>query len=156
MKSETYGEVSIDEMATIIKDYIEKEPNYDYNICVGCDSQNTNLTKVVVVVAIHRVGKGGIYFYEISEERLITNLKQKIYHETSVSIDIATKISECLKLHDVHQKVEIHADVGTNRIKGKTYSLVNEITKYVEACGFECKIKPESYTASCVANRISK
>ena len=65
MYSPTYGKISYEKMISIIKEFIEKSPQSAYNISVGTDSQNFDYTKTVIVVAIHRIGSGGIFFYDI-------------------------------------------------------------------------------------------
>jgi len=75
----TYGEVSFDEMCRLIKEFINKEPKACYNISVGTDNQNFELTKTVLVVAVHRISKGGIFFYEIRRVRKITSIRQKLF-----------------------------------------------------------------------------
>ncbi|NLJ41543.1 MAG: hypothetical protein GX352_08045, partial [Clostridiales bacterium] len=48
---------------------------------------------------------------------------------------------------------EFHLDVGT---KGPTRELIGEMVAMAKGTGFEPKIKPESYAASCYANRYTK
>jgi predicted RNase H-related nuclease YkuK (DUF458 family) len=48
---------------------------------------------------------------------------------------------------------EFHIDVGTI---GPTRELINEMVAMANSTGFEPKIKPESYAASCYANRYTK
>jgi hypothetical protein len=153
MYSRTYGKVSIDKMIQLIKEYINSDKDYKYNITIGTDSQNRNITKVVIVVAIHRVGKGGIFFYDIKNVNKIKNLQQKIYYETSMSLDLAYKLSECFMENDIDESIEIHSDIGKH---GKTSELINEITGWIKSSGFEYKIKPDAYAAACIADRISK
>lgn len=155
MYSKLYGEISIDHMAQIIKDYIESDKESEYTVSVGTDSQNHQLTKIVVAVAVHKHGKGGIFFYDIKYEKLIKSIKQKIYFETSLSLEIAGTISKYFALNNIEQDIEIHVDIGKNR-NGKTYELIQEITGWVIGTGYKCEIKPNSYTASSIADRLSK
>jgi len=155
MKSETFGDVSVEQMVKLINDYIQKEKGYDYKISIGTDSQNKLLTKVVIVVAVHRVGRGGIFFYDIKYVPKITNVRQKIYYETALSLELASKLSHSFAEQNIQQDIEIHADIGTNR-RGKTYDLINEITGWIKGAGYRCQIKPYSTTASCIADKLSK
>lgn len=155
LKNQTNGEVSIEEMAEIISDYIKQNPNNEYKVSIGTDSQSTNLTKVVIAVSVHIIGKGGIFF---SDEKLVPkmpSIREKIYYETSWSLDLALELSELLTQYGITQEIEIHSDIGKNK-KGKTYSMVQEITGWVNQAGFRCVIKPNSYTASCIADKLSK
>lgn len=155
MKSLTFGNVSVKEMVGLINRYIHKDKNYDYKISIGTDSQNKTLTKVVIVVAIHKVGNGGIFFYDIKTVPRITNIRQKIYYETALSLELASLLSQSFAEQNIQQDIEIHADIGTNR-KGKTYELIQEITGWIKGAGYNCQIKPYSTTASCIADRLSK
>lgn len=162
MKSPTYGYVTIEEVAKIVTDFILEDEKANFEITIGTDSQNFNMTKMVEVIAIHKVGKGGIYFYKKELIRRINNLHQKIMEETSRSIALADKFYEALELEMIERNTlienynvhnQIHCDIGT---VGKTSGLIQEITGWVKRSGYECKIKPESYAASGVANKISK
>lgn len=153
MYSPSYGKVSYEKMISIIKNFIKKSPDSIYNISVGTDSQNFDYTKIVVVVAIHRVGNGGIFFYDIKNVRKITNISQKLFYETSNSLDIAIKLSETLEREDIDFGISIHIDAGKN---GKTSKLIPEIVGWVKACGFGCETKPNSYAASSIADKYSK
>ncbi|EGW36330.1 ribonuclease H-like YkuK family protein [Desulfosporosinus sp. OT] len=157
MHSLTYGEVSFTEMVSIIKAYTAQDPTMEYVIAVGTDSQNFSYTKVPVTVGIHKiknkVGQGGIYFFEIKKIKKINNIRQKIFYETNLSIELALKLSTIFEESNILHEIEVHADVGYN---GPTSQYVAEIKGWVRACGFQCVIKPDSYMASSVANRLSK
>jgi len=153
MFSPTYGEVTYERMIEIIKNFIAKSPHSTYNISVGTDSQNFDYTKTVMVVAIHRVGSGGIFFYDIKRVKKITNISQKLFFETSSSLDIATKLSETLQREEIDFGISIHVDAGKN---GQTSKLIPEILGWIKACGFDCETKPNSYAASSIADKYSK
>ena len=111
---------------------------------------------MVEVIAVHRKGNGGIYFYNIEYVRKIDNLKQKISTETLRSLYIANGLLDKLELSlydDLDISFQIHCDIGND---GKTSMLINEITKWVTSCGYICLIKPYSYAASGIADRYSK
>ncbi len=57
--------VTYDKMIALIGDFVIKDPFAKYEFTVGTDSQNADHTKMVEVIAIHRVGNGGIFFYRI-------------------------------------------------------------------------------------------
>ncbi|MBZ2174551.1 ribonuclease H-like YkuK family protein [Schnuerera sp. xch1] len=153
MRSPTYGEISYKKMIDIIKDFINKAPHSTYNISVGTDSQNFDGTKTVVVVAVHRIGNGGIFFYDIKTVKRITNISQKLFYETSNSLNLAIKLSETLERESIDFGISIHVDAGK---KGKTSKLIPEIVGWIKACGFTCETKPNSYAASSIADKYSK
>lgn len=154
--------VKYHEMIEVISDFIAAQPRSEYEITVGTDSQNHSATKIVTVIAVHRVGDGGIFFYRTEYINKIRILKEKIIEETARSIENATGLLDGIQLNlidkdidveDLNLHFQIHCDIGK---KGKTKTLIKEITAWVEASGFEVAIKPNSYTASGIANKISK
>jgi hypothetical protein len=162
MQSPTYGSVTIEEVAKIVTDYILSDTSALYEVNIGTDSQTYADVKIVEVVAVHRVGKGGIYFYRKEYVSRFHSLKEKIFDETSRSINLANMFYNALELEFLeHDKVledynihnQIHCDIGTT---GATNALIPEITGWVRSAGYECCIKPDSYAASGVANKLSK
>ncbi|HEY5562953.1 MAG TPA: ribonuclease H-like YkuK family protein [Clostridiaceae bacterium] len=153
MFSPTHGEVSDKEMTALIKTFIMNSSSSDYHITVGTDSMNFKYTKVVKVVAIERVGHGGIFFYEIEHIKIMRDIRSKLYYETQTSLDLALRVTEALIDIDVNFAITIHVDAGYN---GPTKQLIQEISGWVKACGFDVKMKPDSYAASSIADRISK
>ncbi|SET16411.1 hypothetical protein SAMN05660297_01557 [Natronincola peptidivorans] len=154
MKSITYGELSFDGVCEIIKEYTSKDLEVDYVISVGTDSQNMdNYTKMVSVIALVRKGKGGIFFYDIKKLKRIRNIRQKIFRETQDSIELATKVMEFLNNNSIHASLEVHVDIGNN---GETKHLIKEIAGWVVGSGFRCCLKPEAYTSTGIADKISK
>ncbi|MCC5912435.1 MAG: ribonuclease H-like YkuK family protein [Clostridiaceae bacterium] len=154
MKSITYGEVSFDEACKRIKEHISKDLKSEYVISVGTDSQSVEgFTKVVSVIAVIRKTKGGIFFYDIKKIRKIRNLRQKIFMETECSLDLATKVMEFINNNDMKVSLEVHVDIGN---QGETKELIKEIVGWVMGMGFECRMKPESYASTGIADKISK
>ncbi len=153
MYSITHGYITFEEMFKIIKAFIKERPDMEYHISIGTDSQNHDLTKTIRVVAVHRVGNGGIFFYEEKKIKKITNLHQKLLYETNASLSLAARLAEKFKNENFNYEISIHVDAGSN---GPSKKMIPEISAWVRACGFDCKTKPESYTASSIANKYSK
>ena len=160
MQSNTYGEVSIKKVAEIIRDRVTSREG-EYNVMIGTDSQNFDKTKVVVVIALHEVGKGGVFFFDITRVRRMTNISEKLLFETSLSLDYASKLMDELNvLRDTegfdYEKLTnfcIHVDAGMN---GPSKQVIPEIVGWIKACGYDVVVKPDSIAASAIANRISK
>lgn len=162
MKSPTYGAVSMEKMVAIVRDYIQSDPNSQYDITIGTDSQNFDKTKIVMVIAVHRRGRGGIFFYKVTYQKRINNIRQKLTTETQLSLELAdTFLEEMEKEFDRsgffyaqdNITYTIHVDAGHD---GKTNALIPEITAWVRANGYNVTVKPESYAASSIANKYSK
>lgn len=162
MISPTYGSCDDDQMIRIITNYIRSnyKTSEGFHLVVGTDSQNYSDTKMVVVIAVQNVGHGGIFFYDILRMKRIDNMRQKLFYETSLSLKYADKLISqiedyCEKINFDFSNVSfcIHVDVGK---KGKTSKLIPELVAWVKACGYDCKIKPDSFAASSIADKISK
>ena len=125
----------------------------DYSIDVGTDSQKSSKTKFVTAIAVHKVGKGGIFFYHPIIDEIRQSMQSRIYMETAMSINCATELLDLFVENDVLRNISIHCDVGHN---GKTREMIREIVGYVTSSGFDCKIKPEAVVACTIADRFSK
>lgn len=163
MISPTYGKVTLERVAEIINDYYNNCKKYDsnINIIIGTDSQNFSDTKVVVVIAVQCEGHGGIYFYDIQRISKIENVSLKLNYETTQSLQYADRLlneflssSKFEELID-NTQISIHVDAG-NSTKGKTKDLIPGIIGWIKSCGYECKVKPDSFVASSIADKISK
>lgn len=160
MKSITYGRVSMRDIVEIIHKKVESSYSTEHNIIIGTDSQNFHDTKIVLVIALHSVGNGGIFFYEIRRVNKIKSLKQKLIKETEISLDCATQLIEEFEKYyeetgfDYTQLgFSIHVDAG---YEGPTKLVIPEIVGWVKSCGYDCKVKPYSFAASSIADMLSK
>lgn len=151
----THGRLTKEETFNRILYEINKNFNDEYAISVGTDSQTYGRTKIVTVIAIHRIGKGGKFFYYIEYIDRMIDIRHKIYTETQRSIDLGKELTEFLFEHDKMFEITIHVDMGESK-KGKTYNLIREIMGWITAEGFEGAYKPNSNTASEIADRLSK
>lgn len=138
----------------IIKDLITNKDD-EYLITVGTDSQTYSRMKIVTVIAVHRVGKGGKFFYFTEYLNRPNSVREKLYEETQRSIELSKRLTEYLYSHEMDFEIIIHVDMGNSK-KGKTYELINEIMGWITAEGFIGKYKPDSNTASEIADRLSK
>ena len=160
--SQTYGKVSLDKIPSKILDYYNKMSKYDsiFRIIIGTDSQNFSDTKMVSVIAVVCEGHGGIFFYKVHREPLIKDVRTKLHVETNESLEIASKLVEILEQPEyeelyLNSLFSIHIDAGKSD-KGKTKELIPELVGWIKACGYDCSIKPDSFAASSIADKISK
>lgn len=82
---------------------------------------------------VHRVGKGGRYFWKRIRERNIYTLRQKIYREALFSFELAKELME--------------------ELERRTRELIDEVVGMIVASRFAVKTKPDAYAASCVADK---
>lgn len=155
----TFGQVYED-----IISFIKSDTSSSYRISIGTDSQVGLNTVLVSCIHVHRIGRGAIGFLHKSEiPRPIKNLREKIYLETCASLQLAYMFDE-ERIARIRQAVrangklkgvtfEFHIDIGT---KGQTKTLINEMVGMVKGLDFVPKIKPDSFCASCFADRYTK
>ena len=122
--SPTYGQIEFSDVVEKIVDKINKNPHDTFNITIGTDSQNFDITKIVLVIVLEMVGKGGMFFYQVSKINRIDDIRAKLFTETQMSLECA---DELLKLFEkqfekngfdyTRLNFSIHVDAGEN---GKT------------------------------------
>ncbi len=152
--SPTDGPMPFDSMFGHIIGFMEEDPEADYSIIVGTDSHLGNRICFVSAVIVHRTGKGARYYYQRQYHRKLSSLRQKIFYETSLSLQLAGLLAGRLAENGhADLNVEIHLDVGQ---QGKTREMIREVVGMVTGSGFDAKIKPDSYGASNVADRHTK
>jgi len=155
--SPTKGKVTTTQIIDEISDFINQEPDKFYRVVIGSDSQAKGLKKTseidfVTAIVVHRTGSGAIYFWR--KHRVIKKpiLREKIYTETTMSLEFAHKFVPLLreKISPGKYDFEIHIDVGP---LGPTRDMINEVVGMVKGSGFKAKTKPESWGASSVADK---
>lgn len=143
-------------VAEIIR-FMQAEPEREYKITLGTDSlklQGT-IADFVTAIVVHRVGRGGRYFWRRIELDHFHTLRDRIMREVLLSLEIAhdfvAKLEAARKINATPKyDFEIHVDVGEN---GATKAMIQELVGMIRAHNFEAKTKPESYAASNVADR---
>lgn len=154
--SPSRGQVSFEEMFEDLVSYSNEYPDDSYKLIIGTDSHSLLNESVIFVTAVvvHRIGKGGRFYYHKQKTRYMESLRQRIYYETFLSLEVATRITEQLAQNgDCHLNVEIHLDVGE---KGETRKIIKEVVGMVIGSGYQACIKPDSYGATTVADRFTK
>ncbi len=151
--SPTKGKLSFEEVFEEILAYASRFPEDNYRLIIGTDSQIREETCFVTAIIVHRQGKGGRFFYTRKWEDYAHSLRQRIFYEASLSLNVASMFTEKLAESGQELNMEIHLDVGNN---GATKSLVKEVVGMVNGSGYLCRIKPDSYGASSVADRYTK
>jgi predicted RNase H-related nuclease YkuK (DUF458 family) len=152
--SPTKGRMNFSTMMDDIVHFIHEAPEDNFRVIIGSDSQMRNETCFASAVVIHRVGKGARYYITKKKQRKITSLRQRIFYETALSLELASKVVTSLAEKGYEElNVEIHLDVGS---KGETKEFIKEIIGMVVGSGFDAHIKPDSSGASKVADKYTK
>jgi hypothetical protein len=155
--SPTQGKMTIRKMVGELVQFMAEEPEYFYRLVIGTDSKSgkpdaRKVLSFVTAVVIHRMGKGGRYFWHKTKVNKIGSLRDKIYTETLLSIQLAEKLVPefTRNLNGERYRLEIHIDVGDT---GPTREMIREVVGMVTGNGFTAKTKPESYGAFVVADK---
>ena len=162
-RSPTYGRMEIGQIPDRILTFYRDHKKYESvtRIIIGTDSQNFDDTKIVSVIAVICEGHGGIFFYEITRQPLIRDVRTKLHVETNDSLQVAQELVGIMendgKFEEMYLNcpIAIHVDAG-NSTNGKTKELIPELVGWIRACGYDCSVKPDSFVASSIADRLSK
>lgn len=149
--SPTSGQITLSGIVKRIAGFLCEDKEKQYQVIIGSDSQaHHGATELVAAIVVHRRGKGGIYFWSKRSKRNLKTLRQRIYEEALLSLEVAGQLLQELHRQDVLDcNLEIHVDVGQN---GQTRSLIREVVGMIQGNGFKVKTKPEAYAASTVAD----
>lgn len=150
----TKGRLTIEQVFEDIREFVHELPDAHYKLIVGTDSHIRETICYVTALVILREGKGGRFYYMKEFERSKVALKQRIFMETSRSLDLASGLAERLTAYGLTDvDIEIHLDVGE---EGQTRDIIREVVGMVTGSGFDARIKPNSYGASKVADKFTK
>lgn len=155
--SPTKGEMGLDGVISEIANFISEDSEVFYRVVIGSDSQAKRINgdaeiDFVSAVVVHRIGRGGRYFWTKQRQFRKYVLRDKIYTETLLSLQLAEKLVPLLRREISASKydLEIHIDVGPI---GPTREMIKEVVGMVTGSGYTAKTKPESYGASSVADK---
>lgn len=155
--SPTVGYVSIAEMLLGISEFVNEDPDSYYTLIIGTDSQakfidGSSEIDFVSAIIIYRKKRGARYFLRKERQHRKPILRDKIYTETLMSLDLAKKIVPQIQKLIPGEKydLEIHIDVGT---VGPTREMIREVVGMVTGSGYIAKTKPDSWGASSVADK---
>jgi hypothetical protein len=96
--------------------------------------------------------KGGRYFIKKEKVTKPVSFYNRILQEAERSIELALKITEIFPDLDL----EVHLDISAEDKNEKTSPMAKMLMGYTIGSGFKCKIKPNSFAATSVADKHSK
>lgn len=141
-----------DEVAQIIRDHISTGGR----IFIGCDSNvvGTCCTYATAIVLYNESERrGGRYFFNRTRTQIPirSSLRVRLMAEADMSIMLGLELQE--EFPDA--RIEIHLDVS-QRKENLSNGVADQVAGYAKAAGFECKLKPESWASSCVADEHTR
>ena len=146
------NQISISDIMTEIEKYLADGGR----IFIGTDSQLKSESCIfVTAICLHSNAstKYSTYFFKKTSEKNPTNkiLRDRIMREVKRSIDISMFLLE--KYPDAD--IEVHVDIGTSN-KSPTRKFVDSVTGWLRGTGVDCKVKPNSWASSAVADHHTK
>lgn len=179
--SPSKGLLNLGSVINELIEYKKEDTEAKYKIVIGTDSETREKgVEFVCVVAAHRIGRGGRYFWLRIHDDKNLDLRTRIYQEATISLALAGALLEKeLELHNVKldmgqsisemfkslkkdskvnsnkeivftNELEIHVDIGSN---GPTRAMIKEIVGMVKGSGFFVKIKPNAFAAANLADK---
>lgn len=148
------GEMSFEDVVATIVDEMQADVKAHYEILIGTDSSSgSDEVDFVSAVVLHKLGKGGRYFWTRKRERKFPSFRQKIWREAWLSFELAQRLLKSLVAYSLLQfNLEIHVDIGEN---GRTKEMIDEVVGMIIGSGFAVQIKPKAYAASSVADKYT-
>ncbi|MBD3282385.1 MAG: hypothetical protein GF387_02135 [Candidatus Portnoybacteria bacterium] len=175
----TKGILDLDGVLKELINFKKEDKDSEYKVVIGTDSEvRKEGVEFVCVVAIHRIRKGGRYFWFPIYKKGKMQLRNRIHQEATISLALAGAFLEKeLEMHkmkaDMNQSIndiftlmskntnnskevifsnnlEIHVDIGT---KGPTNAMIKEIVGMIKGSGFFVRIKPEAFAAANLADK---
>lgn len=145
-------DIDFDEIVLTIQNYIQKGSK----IFIGTDSfVSKRKTCMATAICVHKSRVVGKYFYtrEHLSKKTYPNLKMRMLDEVNRTVALAWKLVE---MGVDANNIELHLDVAPFDAKTKTSNLSENLKGYALGAGFDCKIKPEAFAASNIADKHSK
>jgi len=146
------GEMTFEGVMASIVDEMRSSSKARYEILIGTDSSVTlDHVDFVSAIVLHRVGRGGRYFWARRRERHLASLRQRIWREAWLSFELAQDVIGHMSARSLLRfDLEIHVDIGEN---GRTKQMIDEVVGMIIANGFAVRIKPHAFAASSVADK---
>jgi len=146
------GRMTFDEVIESIVHAMTADSRERFELLIGTDSSTTlDRLDIVSAIVLHKVGRGGRYFWTRRRERKPHSLRQQIWREAWLSFELARHLIDRLaSLSLLRFNLEIHVDIGEN---GKTKEMIDEVVGMIIANGLSVRIKPHAYAASSVADK---
>jgi predicted RNase H-related nuclease YkuK (DUF458 family) len=139
------------------EEVIEQIKEYDrlgYKVYIGTDSQIfRKKISIATCICFHSDDLGCAKIFYVKErikKRDYPSLRSRMWLEAYRSVELAFEIQEMLS-----SPITIHIDVG-DTYRSKTALYEQELQALVSGQGFGCAIKPDSWAASAVADRVAK
>jgi predicted RNase H-related nuclease YkuK (DUF458 family) len=146
------GEMTFERVISTIISEMTEHPQERFELLIGTDSSTSpSHLELVSAIVLHKVGRGGRYFWTRTRERRTSSLRHQIWRETWLSFELAQHVLQRLQSESMLKfNLEIHVDIGEN---GRTKELIDEVVGMIIGNGLAVRIKPHAFAASAVADK---
>ena len=148
------GALSFEQVVSTLVAEMAADRKARYEILIGTDSSmRSEQIDFVSAIVLHKVGKGGRYFWTREKSGRLPSLRQRIWREAWLSFQLAQRLMAALSTSSfLRFNLEIHVDIGEH---GPTKELIDEVVGMIIGSGFAVRIKPQAYAASSVADKYT-
>jgi predicted RNase H-related nuclease YkuK (DUF458 family) len=126
-----------------------------HKIIIGSDSVKLGcsfiFTKAICILNSDYYDRRYFYYRDKIDDDSYIRLSKRLLKETADSIELAILLKEKFKLANI----EIHADVSSDK-NHMSFKYSRMISGYIQGCGFNVKIKPDSFVASSIADQHTR
>tara|TARA_R100001594_G_scaffold146677_1_gene198408 strand:- start:11 stop:481 length:471 start_codon:yes stop_codon:yes gene_type:complete len=150
------GAGNIAMFADVVAD-IKNHANINGKVYIGTDSQVIKEQCIFsTAICLHGADnqEGGKYYIRKIKFNAskFPSLLSRISSEVEKSIAIAMKV-----LKDIPKvNIELHLDVSPSEKKEKSSKFADMLIGYAKGVGFECKVKPDAFAATTIADKHTK
>jgi hypothetical protein len=148
----TFRSLSNEKVVDLIP-YLKEKLSESDNIAIyiGCDSQNIGgKTVYACVIVLHYGNNGGHVLYSRMKVDRIRERFTKLWKEVEISMEVAEYLNE----NGIRAKY-IDIDLNPDPRYGSN-NVLRAALGFVESYGYTARCKPESFAASCAADRLCK
>ncbi|MBE0635191.1 hypothetical protein IH601_04280, partial [Candidatus Bipolaricaulota bacterium] len=138
------GEMTFDDVVATLIAEMTGISDERFELLIGTDSSTSlDHLELVSAIVLHKIGRGGRYFWTRTKERRTPSLRLKIWREAWLSFELAQHVMARLESESLLQfNLEIHVDIGEN---GRTKELIDEVVGMIIGSGLAVRIKPHAY-----------
>lgn len=145
-------ETTLDSIMKEISPHLRKAGS----IFIGCDSQvSRDRCTFSTVICLHGADcqSGGYYFFrrENKNREKFPTMINRLLKEVELSVEMGFKILDEYPDADI----EIHIDANAKKEEA-TGKFSDMLVGYAKGAGFRCKIKPDAWASSSIADKHSK
>ncbi len=120
---------------------------------IGTDSRNRTKCTFTTAISAYKLRRGGCAIIHKCKTPKVPDLRQRLLLETMMSLEAAWYLSN--NIPALKNVIVVHLDINQN-IQWKSNKYHDELVGFVTAQGFKAMSKPDSWSASSVADLVCK